>query len=268
MTFGAYSKPLDVSYITQKRGASSSASPEIELIRYARFICMSEPGPNDGAINIGKLKQMTGGDKMTSRGLFKNTTQFKPQFKITLMCNDKPEINGQDEGTWRRVEVVDFISKFKNNPTPTPQNPHIYQMDDQLVKKLENWKILFATLLFNKYRDYNQPKELGGGTNPPLSVINSSQEYRCSNDSIAMWIKDALDISDTPTPFKDLKTKFNDWYDDEGYNSKNKPQQKELKDYLMKWQDKSKWGLSLGDKNSPNGSKSRPKFNLKPIDEE
>ena len=43
---------------------------------------------------------------------------------------------------------------------------------------------------------------------------------------------------------------------------------KELKDYLMKWQDKSKWGLSLGDKNSPNGSKSRPKFNLKPIDEE
>ena len=42
-----------------------------------------------------------------------------------------------------------------------------------------------------------------------------------------------LDISDAPNPFKDLKTKFNDWYDDEGYNSKNKPQQKELKDYLM-----------------------------------
>ena len=38
-------------------------------------------------IYVGKLKQMTGGDKMTTRALFKGTTQFKPQFKI-VMCND------------------------------------------------------------------------------------------------------------------------------------------------------------------------------------
>ena len=38
-------------------------------------------------------------------------------------------------------------------------------------------------MLFNKYKDYNKPKCEGGGTNPPQSVINSSQEYRSSNDA-------------------------------------------------------------------------------------
>ena len=73
----------------------------------------------DDNIYVGKLKQITGGDKLTTRGLFKETTEFKPQFKIILMCNQLPKLQNQDGGTWRRIEVVDFISKFDNNPQPT-----------------------------------------------------------------------------------------------------------------------------------------------------
>ena len=86
-TLGDYSRSMDVSFLTSKRGSSSAASPELENVKNARFVYMSEPEKED-VIYVGKLKQMTGGDKMTSRGLFKSTTQFKPQFKIVLMCND------------------------------------------------------------------------------------------------------------------------------------------------------------------------------------
>ena len=130
---------MDVSYLTTKRGSSSSASPELENIRNARFVSMSEPEKTD-QIYVGKLKQMTGGDKMTSRGLFKETTQFKPQFKMVLMCNDLPKLAGNDGGIWRRIEVVKYIAKFTDNPQPSPANPHQFLADEQLSSKLDEWK--------------------------------------------------------------------------------------------------------------------------------
>ena len=72
---------------------------------------MSEPERTD-LIYVGKLKQMTGGDKMTTRALFKGTTQFKPQFKIVLMCNDLPQLGGNDGGIWRRIEVVNILQSL------------------------------------------------------------------------------------------------------------------------------------------------------------
>ena len=41
-TLGDYSKTLDVSYITKERGGSSNASPELEAIKHARFVSLSE----------------------------------------------------------------------------------------------------------------------------------------------------------------------------------------------------------------------------------
>ena len=46
-TLGGYSKTMDVSYLTTKRGSSAAASPELEAIRYARFVSMSEPERDD-----------------------------------------------------------------------------------------------------------------------------------------------------------------------------------------------------------------------------
>ena len=83
-TLGDYSRSMDVSFLTTKRGSSSAASPELENVKNARFVYMSEPEKED-VIYVGKLKQMTGGDKMTSRQLHCRKTQFKPQFKIVLM---------------------------------------------------------------------------------------------------------------------------------------------------------------------------------------
>ena len=45
------------------------------------------------------------------------------------MCNDLPKLANIDGGVVRRIEVVDFPSKFIDNPRPTPNNPHQYQMD-------------------------------------------------------------------------------------------------------------------------------------------
>lgn len=54
------------------------------------------------------VKQLTGGDTITARFLFKEFFDFKPQFKIWLAANHKPTISGTDHGIWRRMRLVPF----------------------------------------------------------------------------------------------------------------------------------------------------------------
>ena len=264
LAFGEYSRTMDVAFLTTKRGSSSSASPELESIKHARFVTMSEPEKSD-QIFVGKLKQMTGGDKMTSRGLFKETTQFKPQFKVVLMCNELPTLAGNDGGTWRRIEVVKYISKFTDNPRPSPADPHQYVADEQLSVKLEEWKMLFMITLLKKFQVYSKK-----GTNPPKEVKDETKMYKTSNDIISQWSTDALEESDELTSFQEIYDAYENWCDDEGYSSKQRPDKAEVKKELMKMQGKTTYGLVLGKRHvdgCPNGTKTKPKFNFTVIDE-
>jgi putative DNA primase/helicase len=225
---------------------------------------MSEPEKTD-TIYVGKLKLMSGGDKMTTRGLYKETTQFKPQFKIILMCNELPKLGGNDGGIWRRIEVVEYISKFTDDPRPSPANPHQYKADEQLTKKLELWNVLFVVKLLEKYRKYNVE-----GTCPPKEVKDKTKAYRTSNDIIANWIDDDVVECDEFCSFDELYDAWERWCDEEGYHSKQRPEKKEVKESLLKHQEKTEYGLVLGKNNSdkcPNGTKRKPKFNFKPMDD-
>ena len=259
-TLGDYSKSMDVGFLTTKRGSSSAASPELENIKNARFVSMSEPEKTD-TVYIGKLKQMTGGDKMTSRGLFKGTTQFKPQFKIVLMCNDLPQLGGNDGGIWRRIEVLKFISKFTNNGKSVNEDKHQYCADEQLSAKLEQWKLLFMIMLLKKYEEYDKT-----GTLPPKEVKEETKCYQNSNDIISNWVDDCLSECDDFTPFELLYDAWEDYCDDEGITSRQRPDKKEVKVEILKLQEKTEYGLNIGKSMSekcPNGTKRKPLFNFK-----
>jgi P4 family phage/plasmid primase-like protien len=264
MALGDYSRSMDVGYLTTKKGSSSSASPELESIKHARFVWMSEPEKCD-TIYVGKLKLMSGGDKMTSRGLYKETTQFKPQFKIILMCNELPKLGGNDGGIWRRIEVVEYISKFTDDPRPSPANPHQYIADEQLTKKLEKWNVLFVVKLLDKYRKYNKE-----GTKPPKEVKDKTKAYRTSNDVIANWIDADLDECEGFNTFDELHDAWERWCDEEGYPPKQRPEKKEVKEALIQQQEKNEYGCVFGLKKADgcaNGTKKHPKFNFKPSDD-
>jgi len=272
LTLGDYSKTLDVAYLTTKRGSSSSASPEVETLKYARFVSCSEPEEDD-KIYVGKLKQITGGDKLTTRGLYKETTEFKPQFKIILMCNDLPKLQNQDGGTWRRIEVVDFISKFTDNPIKTDDDPNQFVADINLSAKLESWKLLFMITLLSNYKEYSEIIQETGkprGTNPPSEVKAGTEAYKETSDIISSWFNNDVEECDydadgkAPTHIDDLYSYFKSWCTDEGINKKEIPLKKKLRDSLIKEQDKSKYGGKWGRKEK-NGTKNSPSFNFQLI---
>ena len=112
---GDYKCIMNVGVLTQKRGAANGPSPEIHKTKGKRFVTLHEPDSNS-TLNVGLMKGMTGGDEITARGLNKDPICFKPQFKMVICCNDKPKLPPNDGGVWRRITLVEFVSRFVDNP--------------------------------------------------------------------------------------------------------------------------------------------------------
>ncbi|MDY6986956.1 MAG: phage/plasmid primase, P4 family [Thermodesulfobacteriota bacterium] len=54
------------------------------------------------------VKQITGGDTISARFLHKEFFEFKPEFKVLLAANHKPQIRGTDYAIWRRIRLIPF----------------------------------------------------------------------------------------------------------------------------------------------------------------
>ena len=271
MCMGDYACNLPIALLTQKRKASGAASPEMALTMGKRLCVMQEPDVNE-TMNIGQMKELTGNDKIQARALFKEPLFFTPQFKLVCMCNDLPNIPSNDDGTWRRLEVADFISRFVDDIKDVNPQLNRYIKDKSIKNKIPMWVIPFFALLLPNWRDYDE-----NGIVIPDEVKAKTNEYRSNNDIIGDWISQECEPGDNvvasdnvtkmaPTEFRTLYDKFAEWCTNAmGRQSNNIPDMSVAKTALKKWQEKSDWGLNYGKRKSeagPNGYEANMRFNL------
>ena len=177
LTLGEYYDQLDISCLTQKRTSSEKPRPELVKLKGKRVVICAESGFND-ELNIGIIKEFTGGDTIPCRQLHKEIIHLKPQFKLVLHCNHLPKVSGEDNGTWRRLRPLPFESIFKNNPDPNKQNE--YKSDPQLKKKIKTWGPAFFWILTQYWPDFKKHlyKE-------PPKVLEKLKEYQQENSQFA-----------------------------------------------------------------------------------
>jgi putative DNA primase/helicase len=106
-----YAKTLDPVSLYQKKSAGNSHSPEIARLAGSRFVNMSEL-PNEFEINAAKVKQLTGGDMITTRFLYQDFFEFRPQFKIFVNTNYLPGITDDSLFSSGRLKLIPFLSIF------------------------------------------------------------------------------------------------------------------------------------------------------------
>jgi P4 family phage/plasmid primase-like protien len=226
---GDYYCIMPIALLTQKRAASNSAQSELERTKGRRFAVMQEPSEQD-KINIGFMKELSGNDRIITRGLYKEPTEFKPQFKMILTCNELPEVPSDDGGTWRRIRVVEFTSRFCENP----QKPNEFAMDLELSDKFDRWAEPFFSMLIERHKNIS-PNNIP----EPMEVRIATESYKNNNDVIGQFINDRIIIDkDAPDERIGIANLYNDFrvwsHDNIPKNKARRPDRNQIKAYFEK----------------------------------
>lgn len=226
---GDYYCILPIALLTQKRAASNSAQSELERTKGRRVAVMQEPGESE-KLNIGLMKELSGGDIIMARGLFKEPIEFRPQFKMIMTCNELPEVPGDDGGTWRRIRVIEFTSKFCENPDPRKANE--FPIDPELADKFERWSDTFISMLIDHHKK-TDPRTI----REPMEVRIATESYKKNNDSIGQFVDDRIERVDNATCRIQLNTlyqEFKAWAHHNIAKGKRVPEKSQIKAYFEK----------------------------------
>ena len=233
MVLGDYKGTVPISLITQKRLGLGGTSSEVAQLKGLRYAVMNEPSKGD-VINEGIMKELTGGDPIQARELYKSSITFTPKFKMACCTNELFDIRSNDEGTWRRIRVVDFQSRFIDNPSTDP-NDYEFQKNKTLEKKFPEWTPILASMLVNIVL------KTGGKVEDCEEVLQASKEYRKNQDYLAKFCEDKIKIweynSENPEKKenkiskKNIQNEFKEWWKRE-FPSTRCPKCQELVNYL------------------------------------
>ena len=147
--FGDYAGDFPVQVLTSKRSKPGEALPEIARLKGARVVIAQEPEEGQ-PMNASILKEYSGGDPLQARLLFGNPITFIPQWTMIVCCNELPPLPPMDGGVWRRVRVVDFGSKFVDNPDPDDKTQ--FKRDSTLKEKIPYLTEAFVWILVQYYK--------------------------------------------------------------------------------------------------------------------
>lgn len=238
--FGYYKGTVPVTLVTRERLNIGTASPEVAALAGVRLAVMQETSKGD-KINEGPMKDLTGGDPITARSLYKEPVTFRPQFKLVLCTNTLPEIQTQDDGTWRRVQVVNFESKFHRKPFedelrfPKDQYPYQFPINTKLDKKYAKWAPVIMSMMIEHY------KTTRGEVIPCDKVIASSDKYREGQDYFLEFVKENIEPCEGSRIQKTaLGPKFRFWFKEN--HGSGIPKSKDLWDFMEKRYGKYKVG--------------------------
>ena len=228
-SIGDYACTLPVALITQKRGRAEGATPALAATQGKRFACLQEP-EGDETINVGLMKELTGGDTIIARKMYSDPVEFKPQFKMLLTCNILPDIKSSDRGTWRRVRAVEFTSVFTDSPDPN--DPCQFQIDEDLDAKLDTWKEAFIYLLIKDFAEFRS-----FGIYEPDEVKAFTKEYQNESDYFTQFFDECIVVSENSTTgitLNDIIAVYQDWFPKNIGTNIQMPKRKDIKTNISK----------------------------------
>ena len=230
---GDYKGTVPITLITQKRNNIGGTSSEIVQLQGIRYAVMQEPSKGD-KINEGIMKEITGGDPIQGRALFKETITFIPQFKLVVCTNVLFDINTNDDGTWRRIRLCDFMSKFNEAPYqdedkfPRSNFPYQFLIDKKIDEKFDVWAPVFASMLVDlAFKTQGKVKDA-------KIVTSISDKYREAQDYLTEFSKEKIVRKrDGKIKKTEILEEFKNWYIMH-YGRNNIPNGKEITDYMDK----------------------------------
>jgi len=227
---GDYKGTVPITLVTDKRSSIGGATPEIMQLKGVRYAVMQEPS-KDAIMNEGIMKELTGGDPLLGRALYSDSEIFIPQFSLVVCTNALFEMKTNDDGTWRRMKLVDFLSKFiSEGESHTDDTKYVFLKNKSLKENLPKWAPIFISMLIKRVCETN------GEVNDCLEVISASEKYRQSQDAITGFIRERIikvDKNLYGVSKTSLNNVFKEWFQ-MNFGNRKAPKLSELLDGVTK----------------------------------
>ena len=147
---------------------------DLAMLRGARLVTASET-EEGRAWAESRIKQMTGGDPVTARFMRQDFFTYTPQFKLTIIGNNKPVLRNVDEAARRRFKLAPFLFK--------PQPP-----DRELEQKLRaEWPAILRWMIEGGL-DWQR-----NGLVLPATVTAATADYFDEQDTLRQWIEECCE---------------------------------------------------------------------------
>jgi len=196
---GDYAKTAKIESFTAKERAEHSE--EVARLAGARLVTASET--EDGSRwNEGRIKQLTGRDKIAARHMHQSTFEFQPQFKLLFIGNHKPALRSVGEEMRRRIDLLEWSGSI-------PDNERILDLPIKLQQEypaILHWMVQGALMW----------QEQGLGR--PSTITQATDAYLTGEDTLGAWIDDCIKLmsDDYKCPVSSLYDSFKRWADQQG----------------------------------------------------
>jgi putative DNA primase/helicase len=166
---------------------------DLAMLRGARLVTASET-EEGRAWAEARIKQMTGGDRITARFMRQDFFTFTPQFKLTIVGNHRPVLQNVDDAARRRFNIVPFTRK--------PEQP-----DPQLEEKLRAEYPAILRWMIEGCLEWQSK-----GLTRPASVVAATDDYFGEQDLFGQWLQDGCEVeSDNPYKAESSTILFQSW---------------------------------------------------------
>ena len=148
------------------------------------------------------LKQLTGGDRIRARHLYKTAREFTFTAKIAFHTNHVPAMSDDDGAVWRRAWVVPFTHSV-------PEEKRDTTVKARLTDPAESGAAILAWAMRGCLAWQNE------GLGKPPAVAAATQAVRLSMDPLAGFIADCCIMEPGVwTPSGDLRSAYEQWAKD------------------------------------------------------
>jgi putative DNA primase/helicase len=195
---GDYADSTDVETVLSKR--HTGVGNDVAALKGHRFVSTSEV-EKGRRLAESKVKQLTGRDTITARFLFCEPFSFKPEFKLWMSTNNKPEIRGTDDAIWDRIRLIPFTKRFAGSSE-----------DQGLPQKLRQELPGILTWAVRGCVDW-QRNGLGGAER----ITSATAAYRTEMDTLAGFLDECCVVACGVTvKFSKLFSTYKNWCEEAG----------------------------------------------------
>lgn len=174
-------------------------------LRGRRFVASSET-EEGRRIAEARVKQLTGGDTLVGRFLYRDQFSFQPTHTLWLATNNLPDVLAGDQPLWDRLPVVPFEVRIPEAARDKWFKRRLLEERDGILAWIIEGAKRWATTMRLDH---------------PKAVSKASADYRAQTDRVQAWLDARCELDPAAsTPAGELYKDFCQWWDDSGEKHK------------------------------------------------